>query len=377
MYIVELKIEKFRNYDYLTIDLAKGTNLFYGENSSGKTNIIEAIYYMSFSKSFRCNSDKYLIKNGNKFFKISIIKEDENKINKCLSVEYNSDTNKKIFKENKKSIKKISDLLVQIPLILFSPEDIYMIKGEPQLRRRFIDSILIKTDKEYYFILNKFNKIVSQRNLILKSIKEHRLDRKSLDVWNQQLKEYSIKIINTRKIAIEKINKIIFNNFRKENINIYLRYNLKSFLGIDTSDINNYFELFFEKKYFEEVNRTLTLIGPHRDDIEIYLNNNSLKYYGSEGQQRLSCIILKLAEGIYIKEKNNVYPIVLLDDFTSELDETNKCFVGKIFNIFKQIIITTTNRENVKNIKIDKYFLVANGNVMDNDEKLESNNSNV
>lgn len=363
MYIIELKLEKFRNYDYSLINLDKGTNLFYGENSSGKTNIIEAIYYISTGKSFRCNNDQYLINNNNKYFKISIIQENKDKINKCFVAEYNIDTNKRIIKENEKCIKKLSDLIGQIPLVLFSPEHIYMIKGEPQLRRKFIDNILINTDNEYYFMLNKFNKIVSQRNYILKLIKEHKLDKKNIDIWNLQLKEYSIKIINRRKTAIEKINKIINNNFIKNNINIDLKYHLKSFTDIDKSDLNKYFELFFEKNYNEEVNRTLTLIGPHRDDIEINLNNKSLKYYGSEGQQRLSCIILKLAEGIYIKEKKDVYPIVLLDDFTSELDETNKCFVSEIFNIFKQIIITTTNKENVRNIKINKYFFVENGKI--------------
>lgn len=363
MYIKELKIENFRNYNHLLVELDKNTNLFYGENSSGKTNIIEAIYYMSTGKSFRCNDDKYLLKDNSKFFKIEIQQANNNNINKYFSLEYNKNNNKKIIKENNKNIKTISDLIGQIPLVLFSPEHIYMIKGEPQLRRKFIDNILVNTNKEYYFILNKYNKIVNQRNFVLKSIKENKINKTNIDIWNFQLKEYSIKIVNARKILIEEINKIFKENFEKNNMNFDLKYNLKNFVDIDESDLNKYFEVFFKNYFEEEVSRALTLIGPHRDDIEINLNNKALKYYGSEGQQRLSCIILKLAEGIYIKQKNDVYPIVLLDDFTSELDETNKCYISEIFDIFRQKIITTTNKENVRNIKINKYFYVENGSV--------------
>jgi DNA replication and repair protein RecF len=365
LYISKIKLENFRNYNYLALDLNKDTNLFYGENSSGKTNIIEAIYYISTGKSFRCNNDKYLVNENNNYFRIEINQEYTNGINKNFKIEYNKEINKRIITENNKNIRKLSDLIGQIPLVLFSPEHINMISGEPLLRRKFIDNILISADKEYYILISKYNKIVYQRNYVLKSIKEHRTNKKDIDIWNLQLKEYSEKIINKRIDAIERINEIINNNFSKKNIKIELKYRQKIFDNIDSLDINRYFELFFEKYFDEEVYRTSTLIGPHRDDIEILLNNKSLKYFGSEGQQRLSCIILKLAEGIYIKEKKEVYPIVLLDDFTSELDETNKFFISEMFNIFRQIIITTTNKENVKNIKIDKCFFVDKGKVKD------------
>jgi len=365
LYISKIKLENFRNYNYLSIDLNKDTNLFHGENSSGKTNIIEAIYYISTGKSFRCSNDKYLVNENNNYFRIEVVQEYTNGINKNFKIEYNNVTNRRIITENNKNIRKLSDLIGKIPLVLFSPEHIYMISGEPLLRRKFIDNILISTDKEYYMLITKYNKIVCQRNYVLKSIKEHRSNKKDIDIWNLQLKNYSEIIINKRINAIERINEIINNNFTKKNIVIKLKYKQKNFDNIEQIEINRYFEAFFEKYFNEEVYRTSTLIGPHRDDIEILLNNKSLKYFGSEGQQRLSCIILKLAEGIYIKEKINVYPIVLLDDFTSELDEANKYFISEMFNIFKQIIITTTNKENVKNIKIDKYFLVDKGKVKD------------
>jgi len=362
MYINTLKLENFRNYDFLTIELNKKNNLFYGENSSGKTNIIEAIYYIATGKSFRCNNDQYLVKDNNIYFKIEMDKVNNN-ISNSYMIEYNKQTNRKIIKENGKLLKRMSDLIGQIQLVLFSPEHIYMIKGEPQLRRKFIDNMLINTDKDYLLLYNKYNKIVMHRNYILKSIKERKLEKKNIDIWNFQLKEYSIKMINIRKSAIEKVNKIIQNNFSKNNIEISLTYKLKKFENITEIELNRYFDIFFEKYYDEEIYRSLTLIGPHKDDIEIFLNKKSLKYYGSEGQQRLSCIILKLAEGVYIKEKKDVYPIVLLDDFTSELDENNKYFISEIFNVFKQIIITTTNKENVRNIKIDKFFFVSNGKI--------------
>ncbi len=363
MYISMLKVENFRNYKLLSIELDSNNNLLYGENGSGKTNIIEAIYYVATGKSFRCNSDQYMVKYDNYFFNIELYHQNIDNIGKKYSVEYNKLINKKVIKENEKYIKKLSDIIGKIPIILFSPEHLYIIKGEPQLRRKFIDNILIMTDKEYYDIYVKYNRIIIQRNHILKSIKDGKIDKKNIEIWNQQLKVYSEKIVKKRIEVIEKINKIINNNFLKNSIEISLKYKLKNNIEANENDLNEYYEYFFKKYFNEEIYRTITLIGPHRDDIEVLLNKKLLKYYGSEGQQRMSCILMKLAEGIYIKEKKDVYPIVLLDDFTSELDEKNKYFISEIFNIFKQIIITTTNKENVRNIKINRCFYVANGEI--------------
>ncbi|MCX8094225.1 MAG: DNA replication and repair protein RecF [Candidatus Goldbacteria bacterium] len=362
MYIKNLELNNFRNYDYLQINFDKNINLFYGNNSSGKTNIIEAIYFMSTGKSFRCNSDDYLIKEGSKFFNILIEQENDDFINNLFFSEFNKENKKKIFKINNKNIKKLSEIIGKIPLVLFSPEDIYMIKGEPLLRRKYIDNILLHTDQEYFGFLSKFYNILKNRNYILKLIKEKKIDKKEIETWNVQLKDYSIKIINKRIILLSKINDIINKKFSNFN-NITLKYKIKNIEEISKMDLNIYYNYFFEKYFEEEIIRSITLIGPHRDDIEINYYDKSIKYFGSEGQQRLICIILKLAEGIYIKEKVNVYPIVLLDDFTSELDDMNKNFISEMFNSFQQIIITTTNIENVKNIKINKYFFVENGRI--------------
>lgn len=367
MNLNKLELINFRNYDRQIINFSTNVNLFYGENSSGKTNIIEAIYYISTVKSFRCSEDVYLIKNGCDYFKITADINYENNINNLFCVEYNKITNKKNIKIDEKKIYKFNELIGKIPLVLFSPEHILLVKNEPQLRRKFIDNILISTDLKYYNLYNKFIKVVNQRNSILKLIKENRTDKKNIEVLNVQLKDLSMKIIENRNNIIENLNKIINKSLIEKDKKIELKYCIKRFDKIKYDNLNSYFQEFFEKYFEIEIVRCATLIGPHRDDIEIYLNDKLLKYYGSEGQQRLSCIILKLAEGLYIKEKLNVYPIVLLDDFTSELDEANKIFISKIFNNFKQIIITTTSKENIKNIKVDKCFFVENGRINDNE----------
>ncbi|MCX7698208.1 MAG: DNA replication and repair protein RecF [Candidatus Goldbacteria bacterium] len=359
MYIKNLELNNFRNYEYLKICFDKNINLFYGNNSSGKTNIIEAIYFISSGKSFRCSIDDYLIKYGASFFNILIEQEKENNIKNLFFAEFNKENKKKIFKINNKIVKNLSEIIGRIPIVLFSPEDIYMIKGEPLLRRRYVDNILIQTDKEYFNFLTKYNKILKNRNHILKLIKEKKVDKNEIEIWNRQLKEYSIKIINKRINLLNNLNYIIKNKIFYLDY-IFLKYKFKN-TNLIIEDLNTYFDLFFEKNLEEEIIRSITLIGPHRDDIEINYYNKPVKYFGSEGQQRLICIILKLAEGIYIKENINVYPIVLLDDFTSELDDINKNFISEMFKNFQQIIITTTNKENVKNIKIDKYFYVDNG----------------
>jgi len=368
MNLNKLELINFRNYDKQIINFSTNINLFYGENSSGKTNIIEAIYYISTVKSFRCSEDIFLLKNDCDFFQISADITYENNINKKYCIEYNKINNKKNLKIDEKKIYRFNELIGKIPLVLFSPEHILLIKNEPQLRRRYIDNILINTDIEYYNLYNKFIKIVYQRNSILKLIKENKLNKKNIEVLNIQLKDLSIKIIEHRKKIIDNLNKIINLKLVEDDRKIELKYCIKKFDKINNDNLEIYFQDFFEKYIENEIVRCATLIGPHRDDIEIYLNDKLLKYYGSEGQQRLSCIILKLAEGLYIKEKLNVYPIVLLDDFTSELDETNKIFISKIFGNFKQIIITTTSKENIKNIRVDKCFFVENGRINDNEQ---------
>ena len=355
MYIKKIKLENFRNYDKEEIIFNEKINNFFGDNAQGKTNILEAIFICGLGKSFRTNKDKELINVNKKYSNVEInfCKEDrEGKIKLELN-------DKKEFFINDIKIKKISDILGKIYIVLFTPQDINILKDDPSKRRKFLNIMISQLRPIYVHCLNKYNKILEQRNNYLKQIKYENKSIDMLDIWDEQLVNLGSKIFIYRKEFLEKINKKIKNihlitTQNKENIEINYKSNI----------IN-------ENKYFEELknNRNIdiqkgyTSIGIHRDDFEIYINNKNISIYGSQGQQRSSIISLKLAEAETIYDEIEEYPIILLDDFMSELDK--KRIKGFIENIKEnQVIITSTekimldkneiNYYNVKNAKIEK-----------------------
>lgn len=359
MLINRIELKNFRNYNDLLIELDEGINLIYGENGSGKTNIVEALYWVAMMKSFRTSEDINLVKYNQKVMRVSILSEHD-EIKKEIAVEYNSELKKKIFKINEKKVNS-GQFIGEIPIIIFAPENIMIIKGEPLIRRNYIDDLIVQIDKAYYQIVKKYNKIVSHRNYLLKQIRDNQLSNNVLDIWNKQLIEEGIKVVLLRMKYIEEINNKLKNELVNEKLNIHLNYYSKNFLKLDETNIKFNYEQFFIEHLNDEIARSITLIGPHRDDIEIYYNNQLAKQFASEGQQRISVILLKLAEGLVLKQKKGFYPLILLDDFSSELDNPNKDLIIRTFGLFNQIIITTTYKENLKNFKISNLIEIKEG----------------
>lgn len=354
MYIKKVKLENFRNYDTSEIIFNKNLNNIYGDNAQGKTNILESIFICGLGKSFRTNQDKELININKDFAKVEIEyfkKDREGKIRLELN-------QKKDFFINDIKVKKMSDILGKIYVVLFIPQDINILKNDPSKRRRFLNIMISQLRPMYVHILNKYNKTLEQRNNYLKQIKYENKSVEMLDIWDEQLVDLGKKIYIYRKEFLEKINNKIKNihlitTQNKENIEIKYKSNI--------IDEDKYL-IELKNKRNSDIQKGYTSVGIHRDDFDIFINNENISIYGSQGQQRSSIISLKLAEAETIYEEIEEYPIILLDDFMSELDK--KRIKGFIENIKEnQVIITSTekilldkneiNYYNVKNAKIN------------------------
>lgn len=352
MYIKKIKLENFRNYEHEEIDFNEKINVIFGDNAQGKTNILEAIFVGALGKSFRTNKEKELIKENNKYTKIKIIFLKNNREEK-IEAEIQE---KKNFKINDIPIKKLSELIGKINVVLFTPEDIEILRNEPIRRRKFLNIMISQLRPKYIYFLSEYNKILEQRNNYLKQIKYENKNKEMLFLWDEQLEKIGLKIYDYRKEFIEKINKKIekihFDTTEnKEKIEIKYKTNINK---------NNYLQKLKENQEID-IQRGFTTIGIHRDDFEIYINKKNVSIYGSQGQQRSSIISLKLAEAEVVFDEINDYPIILLDDFMSELDQKRvKGFIKNIKN--NQVIITTTEKINLDTM-VYNHFEVSNAKV--------------
>ena len=355
MWIKKIKIKDFRNYENQEINLNKNINIFYGENAQGKTNIVEAIFLFSIGKSFRTNKDSELIKFGKEISNLEIDFEKEDRSG-----------NIKIFIGNKKNIlvndikiKKLSELFGNIHSVIFTPDDINILKGGPQNRRKFLDIMISQLRPNYLHTYNLYLKTLEERNNYLKKLKIEKKEEDILEIWEEQLVNYAKIISNYRNEFIEKIkNKIenIHNIITEKKENIKIEY---------ISDCLN------EEKYKKilkgtrkiDIIKGFTTKGIHRDDFIIYINDKPVNIYGSQGQHRTAMLSLKMSELEVIKEEINEKPILLLDDFMSELDEKRRNnFIENIKDT--QVIITCTDKLLLKNIE-GKIFNVIEGKIFE------------
>ena len=353
MWIKKVNLNNFRNYNNEEIYLDKNINLFYGENAQGKTNIIEAIFLSSMGKSFRAKKDKEMIKLKEENSRVEVFFE---KLDREGKIKIELDNKKSVFL-NEIKLKKLSELLGNLNIVIFTPDDINILKGGPQSRRRFLDIMISQLKPNYMYNLSLYSKTLEQRNNYLRQIKEEKKDENLLDIWDEKLADYAINIYNYRKEfinkikeKIEKIHEEITN--KKEKINIeYL---------VEFKNKEEYLNLLKQKRKLDII-KGFTTKGIHRDDFTIYINDKEVNVYGSQGQHRTAILSLKLCELNIIKEETGEEPILLLDDFMSELDENRrKNFLKNIK--YTQIIITCTEKFNIENKKVLIYN-VANGKI--------------
>lgn len=354
MWIKKIKIYNFRNYKNEEINLEKNINIFYGKNAQGKTNIIEAIYLCGLGKSFRTNKDKEMIKlnENNSFVEVEYEKSDrDGKIKIELK-------NKKNIYLNNIKLKKLSELLGNLNVVIFTPDDINILKGGPENRRRFLNIMISQLRPNYLNVLNLYKKTIEERNNYLRLIKEENKSEELLDIWDEKLAEYAEKIVNYRKEFINKIsNKIveIHKNITNNNEEIKIEY------LTDCEKKENYLNLLKQRRKLDVI-KGFTTKGIHRDDFVIYINGNQVNVYGSQGQNRTVMLSLKLSELQIIYDEIGEYPILLLDDFMSELDkERRKNFLENIKN--NQVVITCTEKLNLENLNYLEYN-VSDGKII-------------
>ena len=335
-----LELYNFRNYEYENISFSDGVNIIHGENGMGKTNILEAVYYFSYGRSFR-SGGKEVIKDGEKEARISL--SFENSQRKLESdIKFLSGKRKEIY-INEIELKKTSQLLGNFICVLFTPDEMGIIKGMPEVRRKFCDSSIMPLRPNYIKELIKYRNILAQKTALLKS-----RQYETLDIWNEKLAETGSRIMKLRESYIERINqkaREIQNEISggKEELNLIYNPSVKL--------KENYLEKLTEYKEKEKEN-LFCMVGVHRDDIDIFINGKLAKNYASQGQIRTAVLSLKLAETEIIKEETGEYPVMLLDDILSELDKSRREFlISKIKG--KQIIITCTDIENYFNDNVN------------------------
>lgn len=346
MWIKKININNFRNYLKQEIKLEENINLFFGENAQGKTNIIEAIFLSSMGKSFRAKKDKEMIKLETEKAEVEIEYQKSDRDGK-IKIEIG---NRKNIYLNGIKLKKLSELLGNINIVIFTPDDIQILKGVPQNRRRFLDIMISQLKPNYMYAINLYSNVLEQRNNYLRQIREENKDENLLDIWDEKLAEYAITIykyrneyMNKVKEKIKKIHAEITN--QKEEIEIEYNSECK------TKD--EYLKLLKERRKLDII-KGFTTKGIHRDDFVIYIDKKPISIYGSQGQNRTAILSLKLAELNIVKEEIGENPILLLDDFMSELDEKRiKSFLEKIENT--QVIITCTEKIEVENKNILRY----------------------
>lgn len=363
MFLEDLQLKNFRNYESLKIKFNHHINLIYGNNGQGKTNLLESIYVLGITKSHLLNLDSSLIKNDKNICKISgVVKENKNK--KKLIVEITNQQKK--FKIDNSEVKKVNEYInSSLNIIFFYPEDLDIIKGSPIIRRNFMNIELSQLSNNYLKILSEYNKLLKIRNDNLKKMNKHiEIDMTYFEIITNYLIDKAIIIYKMRKKFIDKINEncsAIFKELSKLD-GFHIEY-ITNFSN-DESDLKLHLKQIYEKNKNKEIKLGTTLYGPHRDDLEFYLLNQNLKSFGSQGQKRLAVLALKLSEIDIYKQFKNTNPILLLDDVFSELDDSKKNSLIKFISNDIQVIITTTEIKNVNKFQNANIFKIKNAEII-------------
>ena len=359
MIIKSLELMNFRNYEFLDLKFSEGTNILYGDNAQGKTNVLEAIYLSATTKSHKGSKDKDIV----------CFDKEEAHIRTYLAkegIEYKIDMH---LRKNKskgvavdgQKLKKAADLLGLLNVVFFSPEDLSIIKNGPAERRRFVDMELCQLDNFYLYNLNHYNKIVNQRNKLLKDMYFNPQLKDTLNIWDSQLVSFGSKIIERRRMFVGQLNEIIYGIHKKlsgDREELIIKYEP----DVEIDD----FETILKKNQEKDIKLKQTSVGPHRDDFSFMTGNIDIRKFGSQGQQRTAALSLKLSEIELVKKITKDTPVLLLDDVLSELDSNRQNYLlNSIGNI--QTIITCTGLDEFVNnrFEINKVFKVVEGTIQE------------
>ncbi len=352
MYLQKINLINFKNYDQAEMIFSEKINCFIGDNGVGKTNILDAIYYLSFCKSYFNLVDTQNIKHEQAFFSIHgnyFRNGDKQDIVSCIQKRHS----RKVFKLNKKEYDRLADHIGHFPLVMISPYDRDLINEGSDVRRKYIDGVISQFDKFYLDDLLKYNKALYQRNSLLKKFSESNyFDKDALDIWSDQLVKLGNKLFEKRK------------TFLKEFIPIFQRYfefisknKEKVSIEYNSQLIDNDFEKLLETTQQRDRMLRYTTVGTHKDDLDFLINGFPVKKFGSQGQQKSFVIAIKLAQFDFTKNKKGFKPVLLFDDIFDKLDDSRvKQLIQLVSeNNFGQVFITDTQRQ-----RIEKIFKIVN-----------------
>lgn len=357
MIIKSIELSDYRNYDHLSLEFSPGTNILFGDNAQGKTNILEAIYVSATTKSHKGSKDRDIINFDKEEAHIRTVIEKEN-IDTRIDMHLRKNKSKGLAIDGQR-VKKAADLIGLCNVVFFSPEDLGIIKNGPSERRRFVDMELCQLDSFYFYNLSNYNKIVDQRNTLLKDMYFNPQLRETLNIWDMQLVSYGSKIIERRKLFVEQLNEII------EGIHFSLSGGREKIKIVYEPDIEmDAFEKRLQENQERDIRSKMTTVGPHRDDFSFLIGDVDIRKFGSQGQQRTAALSLKLSEIELVKKITKDTPILLLDDVLSELDSNRQNYLLNSIGSIQTIITCTGLEEFVNNrFEIDRVYKVTNGTV--------------
>ncbi|WP_342757704.1 DNA replication/repair protein RecF [Kineothrix sedimenti] len=357
MIIKSLELMNFRNYEFLDLKFSEGTNILYGDNAQGKTNVLEAIYLSATTKSHKGSKDRDIVKFDSEEAHIRTYIEKQ-EIEYKVDVHLRKNKSKGIAIDGQK-IKKAADLLGLLNVVFFSPEDLSIIKNGPAERRRFVDMELCQLDNFYIYNLNHYNKIVNQRNKLLKDMYFKPELKETLNIWDSQLVSFGSKIIERRRIFVDQLNEIIYDIHKKlsgDKEELFIKYEP----DVEIDD----FARLMKSSQEKDIRLKQTSVGPHRDDFCFMVGNIDIRRFGSQGQQRTAALSLKLSEIELVKKIAKDTPVLLLDDVLSELDSSRQNYLLSSIGDVQTIITCTGLDEFVNNrFEIDKVFKIVEGTV--------------
>lgn len=368
MILTKISLVNFRNYKKCNIKLNKQVNIFLGNNAQGKSNILESIYVLALTKSYRTNYDNVLKRKGSDGYKI-IGDIKIGKYFKNLSI-LSSNNEKKVF-INGTNIKKISDYIGNFNVILFSPEDVEIIKGTPSLRRDLLNIEISQLNQQYIKNYNEYNKLLKMRNDYLKLIYTNGIsDYRYLEVLTDNLIDRAVYIYKERIKFINKINDNISTIYKDLTKSDKLKVIYEANIDLSNENLKTQLKEKYKNNQNKEIISGMTLYGPHRDDFGFIINDIDAKTYGSQGQQKMAMIAFKLSEIPIFEEKTGTKPVLLLDDIFSELDKNKKNHLIEFINKEIQVIITANDMIGIskKLLNNAKIFKIENGKIKDEGE---------
>ncbi len=355
MYIKSLKLENFRNYESETINFSPGTNIIYGNNANGKTNILEAVYLFGYGKSHRTKLDREMIRFKKEKAKATINFHTQDR-NFEATISLSKDGKKNIVMNNV-PVKKLSRLMSYFHAVIFSPEDLNLVKGSPSARRRYMDAALCRTYPGYFSALAEYKAIAQEKNVLLRQLrKKGKTQDDYLSVWNERLSIPAQKIINMRSEFIRDISEFAA-KIQKDISSEELLMEYEQSIRFQSA--KEIFE-FLESNQKREIENGAMCFGIQRDDILLAINKNDARQFASQGQQRTAALSMRIAEADYIFSKTGEYPVLLLDDIFSELDITRRMYLWERITD-KQVLITCTDTDLFENKNASKLFVVQDG----------------